>query len=222
MHQGFLDLFSNLLQSMGRYISVFIVFPLIISILSIRFIKETRKSKGINYIRLIILCIFLSVFWVEIWELLGNEMPFVSLELSGFESEDFSFYNFGLGLAVSLGLVLGAYLYRIESLYLTSIFAFFGLFVIFLYTGTSIFLMPFIYLCGIASLVVLFYTGVKLKDNGALGVALYFFIMFLTLFFDETGLMGIIDALITLTYSAFGIIFATGHFTPFKETGGNN
>jgi hypothetical protein len=103
------------------------------------------------------------VFWVEIWELLGNEMPFVSLELSGFESEDFSFYNFGLGLAVSLGLVLGAYLYRIETFYLTSLYVFFGLFVMFLYTGTSIFLMPFIYLCGIASLVVLFYTGIKLK-----------------------------------------------------------
>lgn len=216
INQDTLTLTIEILQSIVRIYSVFIVFPLLLIILSRRLIQEKQKTGTYNRIRIIILSIFVTVFWLETWEFLGYQVPFVSLELSGFEAEDFSFYNFGLGLAVSLGILLATYTYKLKYFYFTSLYMFFGLFILFLYTGTSLILMPYIYVCAITSLVFLFYIGFKLKDSGALGVGIYFLLSFLTLFTPEEGILALSDIIMSFAYLNFGLLFGLGYFKPFK------
>lgn len=215
-----LSIINDILQSIGRYFAVVIVYPLIIIILARKLIKERKETGKINRIRLIILLIFISVFFSDFWEFMGYEMPFFPMEWVGVDSEEFSLDNFGLGLAVSLGLVLTAYLNQSKIFYYTSLYIYFGLFVLYLYTGTSLILMPYIYISGIIGLFYLLYTGFKLKDNGALGVGVFFLIAFITVLLGEEGIIGIIDAILNLAFVSFGLFFALGYFTPFEEKGG--
>lgn len=226
INQAILPFINNVLHSLGRYYAVSMQF-LITVILTLRLLKEKKETGNINYVRFIILCVFASVFWMNIWEVLGFEVPFVPLEVSGFNASDFSPYNFGLGLAVSLGLVLAAYINQFKKFYFTSLFIFFGLFILYIYTGlttgnpTSIILMPYVYITGSIVLVFQLYTGFNLKDNGALGIGIYFLLAFITIFIPNEGIIGIFDALLSLIYLTFGLIFAMGYFKPFKEHGDN-
>lgn len=222
--QEFLQTFDSFLQSFGRYFAVFVIFPLITVVLLYRLIKEKKQGET-NYIRLILLLIFSSVFFLKVISFIGIETTLIPEEVVGIEANDFSIYNFGLGLSVSLGLVLAAYLNQVKSFYYTSLFIFFGLFLLFLYTGTSLILMPYIVVSGILGVLLQLYSGFKLRDNGALGIGIFFIIAFITTITQRivNPIIGITDAILDLLYLAFGLVLALGYFTPFKpvEFGGN-
>lgn len=165
--------------------------------------------------------VFGALYWAFLWEFIAFETPLVPEEFIGFQVDDFSLYNFGLGLTVSLGVTLGAYIYRIKPFYFTSLFIFFGLFILYLYAGTSLILMPFIYICGTIALIILFYTGFDLKDNGALGLAIFFLLNFIALFIPEEGILELINHSLNIFVFSYGLYFALGYFTPFEEQGGN-
>ncbi|MBD3195158.1 MAG: hypothetical protein GF317_08895 [Candidatus Lokiarchaeota archaeon] len=217
--QTTLSILNSTLQSLGRYLAI-TIFTLMVLILLWRLIKERKETEKINYIRLITLLIFASIYFSNIWEFLGFETTIVPLEFIGFDAEDFSLYYFGLGLAVSLGILLTAYINQLKRFYFTSLFIFFGLFILFLYTGTSLIFLPYLYICGILALISQFYTGYKYRDNGAMGIAIFFAIAFITILLPEEGIIGLIDALMNLAYLTFGLIFALGYFRPYGQTEG--
>ncbi|MBD3256048.1 MAG: hypothetical protein GF383_13210 [Candidatus Lokiarchaeota archaeon] len=217
--QNSISLLNDFLQSIGRYYAI-VIYSLITIILTIRLIKDKKESGNINLIRLLILGVFGCVYWINILEFLAFETPILPVDAIGFQINDFSLYNFGLGLAVTLGIVLAAYINQLKPFYFTALYFYFGLLVLYFYAGTSLILLPYIYITGITALTLQMYTGLKLKDNGALGVAVFFAIAFVTILLPEEGVIGVLDALATLIYATFGLIFALGYFKPFKEPGG--
>jgi len=196
---GYLDTLENYMQ--------IIVIPLIAIIIAIRLKREKKQTEQLNIIRLIILLVFVSFTYLISVEFIYQETAignYISEEIYGSNSLTFSLYN--------LGLVL--YANQIESMYLFPYFAFGGMILFFLFTGFGEWIMWYIYISSIIGLSFLYLTSFRIKDNGSLGIAIFFTMAFATLFMSELDYAGNITSLI---YCCFGIIFALGLFKPFKE-----
>ena len=101
-----------------------------------------------------------------------------------------------------------------ESFYYMPFFFFGALTVLYIFTGFYIFLMPYIYITSIIGLTFIYITSFRLKDNGALGIGIFFTLAFMTLF---TGDIPPTGNILTLIYCVFGLFFAFGYFRPFKQ-----
>ncbi|MHA1932315.1 MAG: hypothetical protein ACW96X_07220 [Promethearchaeota archaeon] len=206
--------FDIIIGTIANYLSIIII-PIMTIFLGIKIFREKQKSGKYNIIRIITCSIFLTLTWILVWEFL-----YESTTLNTILSEDvtisintFSFYSFGLGLVITLALGIVIYANQYETLYFASAFIYAGMFITFLLTGYSGFLLPYIFAGGVISVVFLFITGFRLKDNGSLGLAIFASLIFPTLISEKT----IVGQLMSIAYPIFGIILALGYFKPFKE-----
>ncbi|MHA1916398.1 MAG: hypothetical protein ACW986_18160 [Promethearchaeota archaeon] len=206
--------FDIIIGTIANYLSI-IVIPIMTIILGVRIVREKQKQGKYNIIRLITFCIFVSLSWMLLWEFL-----YESTGLNTFLPEDmiisiytFSFYSFGLGIVISLALGIVFYANRLESLYFSSAFIYAGMFITFLLTGYTGFILPYIFIGGVISVTFLYFTGFRLKDNGSLGLAIFASLIFPTLISEKT----IVGQLMSIAYPIFGLILAIGYFKPFKE-----
>ena len=62
------------------------------------------------------------------------------------------------------------------------------------------------------AIIFLFYTGFKYKENGSLGLAIFFLLAVMVLLID-----GAAATFFNSGYIIFGVIFSLGVFKPFKE-----
>ena len=206
----------DIIELVANYLGIIII-PIMTIILGRKVILERRQINKFNMIRLIIFCIFLSISWLLLWEFLYETTPLgdvLNAELV-ISINTFSFYSFGLGFMITLAISIVGYANRWESLYFISFFIYIGMFIVFLLTGYAIFLLPYVFAGGVIAVVFLIATGIRLKDNSSLGLAIFATLIFPTLFsFAEETIVGQIFSLI---YPIFGIIFALGYFKLFKE-----
>ena len=203
------------LKSLENYLQL-IVIPLISIILAIKLLNERKETGETNYIRLYILLVFLSFTYLVTIEFIHQELNLLSVEAYGSESNSFSFYNFALAIIGTFALSMVFYANQWESLYYLPFFFFGALIILFIFTGFYAFLMFYIYLTCVISLAFMYYTSFRLKDNGALGIGIFFTIAFMTLFTADVPPLGNI---LTLIFCGFGLIFALGYFHPFKQGG---
>jgi hypothetical protein len=140
-----------------------------------------------------------------------ESLPWLAEIFGGFEG--LNLYTFIIGFIATLGISLIAVANRWEVLYLTSLFFFGGMVILYLLTGYDAMIMPYIYISGILSVGFLYMTGFRVKDNGALGLAVFFTLAFVTVIIEE----GLITRLVVIVYDIFIIIFSLGFFKPFKE-----
>ena len=206
----------DLVEVVGNYLGI-IVIPIMTIILGRKVFRERRQINKFNLIRFINFCIFLTLSWLLLWEFLYESTPLgdvLNPELI-ISIDTFSLYSFGFGFMITLALAMVTYTNRWESLYYISFFIFAGMFIVFLLTEIAIFLLPYIFAGGVISVVFLYATGFKLRDNGSLGLAIFATLLFPTLVAEKT----IVGQFLTLAYPIFGIIFALGYFKLFKEKG---
>ena len=114
---------------------------------------------------------------------------------------------------VSLGLCLVFYANRLESLYYLSLFIFGGMIIFYYLTGFDAWLEFYIQIAAIISLVFIYFTGFRIKDNGALGLAVFFTLAFSTLIIEMTY----VTQILILSYNIFVVILSLGYFRVFKE-----
>jgi len=203
----------DIIELMANYLGIIII-PIMTIILGRKVILERKQIKKLNMIRFIIFCIFLALSWMLIWEFLYESTPLgdvLNVELI-ISINTFSFYSFGLGLMITLAISMVSYINRWESLYYISFFIFAGMFIVFLSTEISIFLLPYVFTGGVIAVVFLFATGFRLKDNSSLGLAIFATLVFPTLIAEKT----IVGQMLSLVYPIFGLIFALGYFKLFK------
>ena len=203
----------DIIELMANYLGIIII-PIMTIILGRKVILERREIEKLNMIRFIIFCIFLTLSWMLIWEFLYESTPLgdvLNVELI-ISINTFSFYSFGLGLMITLAISMVSYTNRWESLYYISFFIFAGMFIVFLSTEISIFLLPYVFAGGVIAVVFLFATGFKFKDNSSLGLAIFATLIFPTLIAEKT----IVGQMLSLIYPIFGLIFALGYFKLFK------
>jgi len=203
----------DIIELVANYLGIIII-PIMTIILGRKVFLERKQIKKFNMIRLIIFCIFLTISWMLVWEFLYESTPLrdvLDAELI-ISINTFSFYSFGLGFMITLALAMVTYTNRWESLYYMSFFIFAGMFIVFLLTELAIFLIPYVFAGGVISVVFLVATGLKLKDNSSIGLAIFATLVFPTLIAEKT----IVGQILSLLYSIFGLIFALGFFKLFK------
>ena len=216
-----IELVDNILTQLGYYFDAFVI-PLATFIIGFKLIKDKRQSGKYNPIRIIIFLIFLSFSALGIIEFLISVTP---LELTllnewfGGGIDNFDIYGFIIGTMVSLGVTMVFYAYRWESLYYFMGFIYGGMFIFYLLTGYDAWLETYITLGGALGIVFLYFTAFRVKDNGALGLAIFFTIAFATLAIDFGS--EVVNHWVTqisiIVYSVFILIFSLGLFKPFKE-----
>ncbi|MFX1317026.1 MAG: hypothetical protein ACFE9T_14280, partial [Promethearchaeota archaeon] len=110
-------------------------------------------------------------------------------------------------------LTLICYINRWEALYYTAIFFYSGMTIFFLLTDYDEGLAYYTNIAGAIDILFLYFTGIRVKDNGALGLAIFFSLAFSTLFLEDP----LISRIINLGYIAFIVYFSLGFFKPLKQ-----
>jgi len=209
------DILLNNISQIG-YILNAIIIPIATILVGRKLIKEKRTSGRYNAIRGLIFMIFFSFSILVILELLVNTPAFnlpLLVELFGSGFESFSINTLIIGIIASLGLSMVATANRWEFLYYTSLYFYGGMIFLFLLTGFEALLLPYIYFAGGASIFFLYLTGFRVKDNGALALAIFFTLAFGTVIFDNP----MVTRVGVIIYDVFILVFSFGLFKPFKK-----
>jgi hypothetical protein len=209
------NIFLSSITQLG-YILNIIVIPLATIIVGRKLVKEKRTTGRYNAIRGLIFTIFFSFSILVILEFFVNSPVFnlpLLIELFGDGFESFGLNTLIIGIIASLGLTMVATANRWEFLYYTSLFIFGGMILLYIFTGFEALLTPYIYFAGGASIVFLYLTGFRVKDNGALALAIFFTIAFGTVIFDNP----MITPFGVIIYDIFILVFSLGLFKPFKK-----
>ncbi len=206
--------FRTILGTANNYLEV-ILMPIMTILIFIKLRREKRETGELNYVRAIIGCVFACFTWMLVWEFLYNRTPVQMLfteNIVTFSETSWSLYNIGLSLTVAFGLVIPAYINQKESLYYVSFFVVGGMWLYYIATGYYEIITNFIYIGALIAILFLFYTAFQYKDNGSLGLAIFFLIAVSVLLLE-----GPIATYMNSTYIIFGVIFSLGLFKPFKE-----
>jgi len=196
-----------------RYLASAIVIPLATLVLLRKTLKEKKEIGNFNYIRLIIIAIFSCFALISILQYIVefNIMPSFN-NLFGGNIETFNIYSMLIGTMVSLGLTLAFYANKWEAFYFVMLFIFGGMIILYLLTGFEAWVQIYILMAAIGSLIFMYLTSFRIKDNGALGLSIFFTLVYSTLILDEL----IIVQVIIMSYNVFIIVFSLGLFRPFK------
>ncbi|MFX1477611.1 MAG: hypothetical protein ACFFCI_05735 [Promethearchaeota archaeon] len=203
------------ITQLGFYFNAILI-PLATLIIGRKALKERKATGKWNPIRVIIFGVFTCFSAIGIIEFL---LSVLSLELPLLEDfygggiENFDLYGFLIGMMVTLGMTMIFYANRWESLYYSALFFYGGMVILFLLTGFDIWLETYIMILGVIGIGFLYLTAFRVKDNGALGLAIFFTIAFGTIVLENHW----VTQISILIYSIFILIFSLGFFKPFKE-----
>ena len=209
------DLFLQGVQNIGYLMNV-IAIPLATILIGRKLLKEKKVTGKLNDIRALIFFIFFSFSNLVILEFLVGTQFYSSpllAELFGGNLDGFNIYLMVIGLIASLGLMMVAAANRWDFLHYTSLFFFGGMVLLYLFTGFESFLTPYIYFAGGTSIVFLYFTGFRVKDNGALALAIFFTVAFGSAIFENA----MATSISVIIYDIFVLVFSFGLFKPFKQ-----
>ncbi|MFX1357840.1 MAG: hypothetical protein ACFFA8_11245 [Promethearchaeota archaeon] len=201
------------LRELGYLLSA-IVIPLATVILGRKMFKEKKIAGKFNNIRLITFAIFTCFAIMSILEYLVHLSlsPFLD-EIFGFEIDNVNLYSILIGTMVSLGLTLIFFANRWEAFYYVALFFFGGMIIFYFFTGFDAWLEVYIQIAAICSLIFMYLTSFRVKDNGALGLAIFFTLAFSVLIVS----IPLVTQILILAYDIFIVIFSLGFFKIFKQ-----
>lgn len=205
--ENVLNFINNLLGVLSTVI--------ILIILIIKLRAYHKKTETYDIIRTMIIIWFFCILWFNTWEFLYYNTPLNEVIPSIWMATDYSSIVVQ-SLSVPIVIIVGLFIVgKINQWKILEIFPF-AYFAIIIGL-TLLFNLGLLYFISmlvsyLLVLVFLFYTGLRVKDNDALGLAIYFMI---TMFVGVTEsypkfILGIISYI-------FGIIFALGYFKPYKK-----
>lgn len=204
-----------LINSLG-FIAFFgsaIFIPLATLVLGRKVLKDKKATGRYNMVRLIIFLSFLDFSILALADFIIKDVLIGLPAVSVTYNATFGLYNILVAVMITFGLTLIFYINRVEFMYFTPIFFFTGMYIFYLLTGFDSWLDEYTTIGGAASIIFLFFTAFRVKDNGALGVAIFFTLAFSTQFLTD----GIISRIVVISYVVFIIFFSLGLFKPFKQ-----
>ncbi len=202
-------------QLIANY-STMIIAPIMTAIIARKVWQEYKETRQINYIRFLILLIFITFTWAIIPTNLYESTALkemVDEETIGTNIYTINPYSIAIGFMVTFSLCMIAYANRWEPLYYAPLFNFGGLLVLYYLTGYDGLYPSYILLGGVVGLVFFYITGLRLRDNGSLGLGVFFTFAYVSVLFGET----IPGDIFTTLIAVFGLLFALGYFSPFNE-----
>jgi len=204
-----------LLSNLGfiANVSSAIFIPLATLILGRKLLNDKKATGQYNMVRLLIFITFLDFSILALTEFIIKDVLLGAPALIDPYNATFGLYNILVAMMITLGLTLIFYINRLEFLYYTPLFFFTGMYIFYLFTGFDSWLEDYTTIGGVASIVFLFFTAFRVKDNGALGIAVFFTLAFSTQFIDDV----LISRIVIISYVVFIIFFSLGLFKPFKQ-----
>lgn len=205
------------IEQTGNVLSL-IILTIMTAIVGFRFLREFKKNNYFNPIRLCIFFIFLGFSLMSLFEFLfqtlppTSELPYAE-EILGKDADYFGLYNISLSIMITFALTMIAITNRWKLFYYLPTFIIVGMYLLYLYSGFYAFLMPYVYGSGVISIAFLYITAFRLKDNGSLGLGIFFTLAFVSLLSS-----GYIDQITVFIYLGFGIMLSLGRFKPYKES----
>jgi hypothetical protein len=209
------DLFLHGIQNIGSLLNVIII-PLATILVGRKLLKEKKLTGKLNDIRASTFFIFLSYSFLVLLEFLIRLNVYETPHLANFYGGNYKGFNiFSLvtGLIVSMSITIVTLANRWDFLQYTSLFFYGGMFLLYVFTGFEAFVEPYIYFAGIGSTLFLYFTAFRVRDNGALALALFFTLAFGTVMFD----IALITGFSVIIYNIIILMFSVGWFKPFKE-----
>jgi len=209
------DFFLHGLQYIGSLLNVIII-PLATIIVGRKLLKEKKATGKLNDIRASTFFIFFSFSFLVLLEFLLRLGVYTTPHLANFYGgnyESFNIYSLVTGLIASMAITIITLANRWDFLQYTSLFFYGGMILLYVFTGFDAFLEPFIYIAGGGSIVFLYFTAFRVKDNGALAMAIFFTLAFIPVVLDIALLTGFS----VILYNAVILLFSLGWFKPFKQ-----
>ncbi|NVM46932.1 MAG: hypothetical protein HWN79_18655 [Candidatus Lokiarchaeota archaeon] len=209
------DLFLHGLQYIGSLMNVIII-PLATIIVGRKLLKEKKATGKLNDIRASTFFIFFSFSFLVILEFLIRMEVYDTPHLANFYGGNyngFNIYSLVIGLIASMSITIVTLANRWDFLQYTSLFFYGGMILLYVFTGFDALLEPYIYFAGGGSIIFLYFTAFRVKDNGALAMAIFFTLAFGTVILDIALLTGIS----VIIYNVVILIFSFGWFKPFKQ-----
>ena len=209
------DFFLHGLQYIGSLMNVIII-PLATIIVGRKLLKEKKATGKLNDIRASTFFIFFSFSFLVVLEFLIRiqvySTPLLG-NLYGGNYRSFNIYSLVTGLIASMGITLVTLANRWDFLQFTSLFFFGGMILLYAFTGFDAFLEPYIYFAGGGSIIFLYFTAFRVKDNGALAMAIFFTLAFGTVILD----VALITGFSVVIYNVVILVYSLGWFKPFKQ-----
>jgi hypothetical protein len=190
-----------------------IFIPLATLVLGRKLLKDKKAAGEYNMVRVLIFLTFLDFSILTLTEVIANDILLTPPVIIVPYGATFGLYNILVAMMITIGLTLIFYINRVEFLYYTPIFFFTGMYVFYGLTGFDGWIQDYITLGGLASVLFMFFTAFRVKDNGALGIAIFFALAFSTQFSEDV----LISRIVIISYVAFIIFFSLGLFKPFKQ-----
>ncbi len=207
------DILLESLRQIGYLLSAILI-PIATLIVGRKVFKEKKLTEQYNIVRLLTFGIFLCFSLMSFLEFLVEltSLPLLN-ELFGFNIESINLYSILIGTMVSLGLCLVFYANRWEPFYFVSLFIFGGMVIFYYLTGFDAWVEIYIQIAAVISLVFIYFTSFRVKDNGALGLGIFFTLAFSTLIIE----IPFVTQIIIISYNVFIVILSLGYFKIFKE-----
>ena len=204
-----------LLDSLGLFANLgsAIFIPLATIVIGRKLLMDKKATGRYNMVRVLIFLTFLDFSILAVSEYIVKDILLRAPAVMDPYNATFGPYNIMVALMITAGLTLISYINRIEFMYFTPIVFFTGMYIFYLFTGFDGWVKDYITYGGIASVIFMFFTAFRVKDNGALGVAIFFSLAFSTQFIDDT----LIARIVMVSYVCFIVFFSLGLFKPFKQ-----
>jgi len=206
------DVLINNLGFIANFGSAIFI-PLATLVLSRKLLKNKKATGRYNMVRVLIFLTFLDFSILTLTEVIANDIFLTPPVIIVPYNATFGLYNILVAMMITIGLTLIFYINRVEFLYYTPIFFFTGMYVFYSLTGFDGWIEDYITLGGAASVLFMFFTAFRVKDNGALGIAIFFALAFSTQFTHDP----LVSRIVIISYVVFIIFFSLGLFKPFKQ-----
>ncbi len=209
------DLFLHGLQNIGSLLNV-IVIPLATIIVGRKLLKEKKATGKLNDIRASTFFIFFSYSFLVLLEFLIRLDVYDTPHLANFfggNYNGFNIYSIVIGLIASMSISIVTLANRWDFLQYTALFFYGGMVLLYIFTGFDALLEPYIYIAGGGSIIFLYFTAFRVKDNGALAMAIFFTLAFGIVILDIALLTGFS----IIIYNIIILTFSLGWFKPFKQ-----
>lgn len=202
------------LSFITNLLGVVAIFIMVITMV-IKLVNHHNKTNTWDIIRILMVIWFLGILYFNTWEFLYYSTPLqANIPLSWIDTDYSTIVVQSLSVPVVIvcGLYIVGHANKWVILKIVPIIYYAVVILLIVLFDFNLLYLASMLIGYLAILVFLIFTGVKLKDNGALGLAIFFI---LTTFVGVTDFY--IKFILGIIAYCFGIYFALGYFKPFKS-----
>lgn len=188
---------------------------IMISIMVFKLKNYKQETDNWDVIRILMIIWFLGILYFNTWEFLYYSTPLNDVIPSSwiaFSYDDIVIQSYSIPVVIVCGLYIVGYANNWKVFKIVPVIYYAILIALVLILNFTLLYIPSMLISYLLVIVFLIYTAIKLKDNGALGLTIFFL---LTMFVGMTE--SYLKFILGIISYGFGIYFSLGYFHPLKK-----